>query len=105
MIANYICTPFYYNETHGLQIQKEVCICNMQCICMFFQPLLSAEELHQTRSVVAEFGKAGGLGERLQQKLLERAKTHENWVSLSEISVSYLMCTVLFSCTIVTAAC
>ena len=62
----------------------------------FFQPLLSAEELHQTRSVVAEFGKAGGLGERLQQKLLERAKTHENWVSLSEISVSYLMCILLF---------
>ena len=30
---------------------------------------------------MAEFGKAGGVGEQLQQKLLKRAETHENWVS------------------------
>ena len=44
------------------------------------QPLLSPEELEQTKATVKEFGREGGAGEKLQQALLERAKNHENWV-------------------------
>lgn len=45
------------------------------------QPLLSSEEMDKTKTVVAEFGKPGGVGEQLQQKLIERAKANDNWVS------------------------
>ena len=31
--------------------------------------------------MVTEFGKPGGTGEKLQEILVERAKTHNNWVS------------------------
>ena len=49
----------------------------------YFQPLLTAEELERTKGVVTEFGKPGGTGEKLQEILVERAKTHNNWVSQS----------------------
>ena len=43
---------------------------------------MSNEEFERTREVVAEFGKPGGMGEELQRRLLERAKTRESWVSI-----------------------
>ena len=45
------------------------------------QPLLSSEEMERTRKIVEKFGIAGGVGEKLQKQLEERAKTHDNWAS------------------------
>lgn len=44
------------------------------------QPLLSNEEFERTRKVVADFGRRGGVGEKLQKKLMERAEAKESWV-------------------------
>ena len=45
------------------------------------QPLLTEEELSETKRRVEEFGRPGGIGEALQQKLLERAASRDSWVS------------------------
>lgn len=42
-----------------------------------------------TQNIVEKFGKPGGVGERLQKKLLERKDKKENWVHY--VSVSYIM--------------
>jgi len=52
--------------------------------------LLSPEELKKTKAVVKEFGREGGAGEKLQQALLERAESHENWLSEWWLRVAYL---------------
>ncbi|XP_077870512.1 choline O-acetyltransferase-like [Saccoglossus kowalevskii] len=44
------------------------------------KPILSVEQYENSRKIVEEFGRAGGEGERLQQKLLEYAETKRNWV-------------------------
>ena len=49
-------------------------------LSLLLQPLLSPVELEKTKAAVTEFGRRGGDGEKLQEKLLERAKTHDNWV-------------------------
>ena len=49
-------------------------------LCTLLQPLLTEEELAETRRQVEEFGRPGGVGETLQEKLLERAASTENWV-------------------------
>ncbi|CAI8009594.1 Carnitine O-acetyltransferase, mitochondrial, partial [Geodia barretti] len=43
------------------------------------EPLLTEEELSETKRRVEEFGRPGGIGETLQQKLLERAATRDSW--------------------------
>lgn len=45
------------------------------------EPIVEAEELRRTRGLVQDFQRAGGLGERLQGALENRAKNTENWVS------------------------
>ena len=45
------------------------------------QPLLTEEELAKTRKKVEEFARPGGVGQTLQQKLLERAASTDNWVN------------------------
>jgi carnitine O-acetyltransferase len=45
------------------------------------QPLMSNQEMTKTRQVVEEFGKAGGIGEMLHKKLVERSQTHESWLA------------------------
>jgi len=50
------------------------------------QPLVNDEEFEKTAKVVEEFGMKGGIGEKLQKALEDRAKTHNNWVS-SNMSV------------------
>ena len=47
--------------------------------CM--QPLLTAEELAETKRQVEVFAKPGGVGETLQKKLEERAASRVSWVS------------------------
>ena len=44
------------------------------------QHLVTEEEFERTRNIVAEFGKPGGIGEKLQKELLEKAENEENWV-------------------------
>ena len=45
------------------------------------RPLVNDDQFEQTRKLVEEFRKPGGIGEKLQEKLVERSKTEDNWVS------------------------
>lgn len=45
------------------------------------QPHLTPENFENTKNVVAEFGRSGGIGEKLQKLLEKRAETKENWLS------------------------
>jgi carnitine O-acetyltransferase len=45
------------------------------------EPHLSPEKFENTKNVVAEFGRTGGIGEKLQQLLEKRAEKTENWLS------------------------
>ncbi|KAA8584695.1 hypothetical protein FQN60_008480 [Etheostoma spectabile] len=47
------------------------------------EPILKVDELKQTRELVDEFQKPGGIGERLQRSLEKRAQNTENWILLS----------------------
>ncbi|KAK3601826.1 hypothetical protein CHS0354_041743 [Potamilus streckersoni] len=42
-------------------------------------PILTPEQLQRTKLIVKDFGKPGGLGEFLQQKLKNVAETKDNW--------------------------
>jgi len=44
------------------------------------RPLVDDDEYQKTLVAVEEFGKPNGVGEKLQRKLEERAKIHDNWV-------------------------
>ena len=44
------------------------------------EPLVDEDQLSSTKALIKEFGKAGGLGEKLQEKLEQRANKMENWV-------------------------
>ncbi|XP_070532909.1 carnitine O-acetyltransferase-like [Ptychodera flava] len=54
------------------------------------QPLLSEDEYTNTKQIVDEFGKPGGLGESLQMKLWQRAQKTENWLSEWWLHAAYL---------------
>lgn len=45
------------------------------------EPHLDAQRFENTKNIVAEFGRNGGIGEKLQQLLEKRAETKENWLS------------------------
>lgn len=45
------------------------------------EPLVSPEELEQTRKMVEEFRRPGGVGQALQAKLERRASKMENWLT------------------------
>jgi len=45
------------------------------------RPIVSSDQYDRTRQLVDEFQKPGGTGEQLQKRLLEYAKTTDNWVS------------------------
>lgn len=50
--------------------------------CM--QHLVPAEQFKRSQAIVQRFGAPGGLGETLQQKLLERQEKTANWVRVAE---------------------
>lgn len=45
------------------------------------EPHLATENFENTKNLVKEFGKTGGIGEKLQKLLEERAQKKENWLS------------------------
>lgn len=54
------------------------------------QPLVDENQYNATESIVQEFGKKGGLGEKLQEKLEHRAKKLENWLTEWWLLAAYL---------------
>lgn len=44
------------------------------------KPVVSEEQYNKTEVLVADFGKQGGEGDFLQQKLKEYAERKDNWV-------------------------
>ncbi|XP_019585673.2 choline O-acetyltransferase [Rhinolophus sinicus] len=56
--------------------------------CM--QPLVPEEQFRRSQAIVQRFGAPGGLGEILQQKLLERQEKTANWVSEYWLNDMYL---------------
>uniref|UniRef100_A0A673KGY9 Carnitine O-acetyltransferase n=1 Tax=Sinocyclocheilus rhinocerous TaxID=307959 RepID=A0A673KGY9_9TELE len=53
-------------------------------------PIMDPEELNHTRKLLEEFQKPGGVGERLQKGLEQRAKKMENWLSDWWLQTAYL---------------
>ncbi|MBN3294655.1 CACP acetyltransferase, partial [Polypterus senegalus] len=53
----------------------------LQLYLRTLEPIVSASELEQSRLIVEEFGKKGGVGEHLQDSLEKRARRTYNWVS------------------------
>lgn len=45
------------------------------------EPHLTPERFENTKNIVSEFGRAGGVGEKLQALLEKRAEKTENWLS------------------------
>jgi carnitine O-acetyltransferase len=56
------------------------------------KPLVDEEDYINTKKIVEEFRKPGGLGEKLHEKLLERARVTDNWVSKFLSVYSNLRC-------------
>ncbi|XP_055075233.1 carnitine O-acetyltransferase b [Misgurnus anguillicaudatus] len=56
------------------------------------EPLLPPDELEHTRGIVQKFGRPGGLGEKLQNELIKRAKHSHNWISDWWVQWAYLEC-------------
>ena len=48
------------------------------------QHLVPEEQFRRSQAIVQQFGAPGGLGETLQQKLLERQEQTANWVRTAE---------------------
>ncbi|KAF2363289.1 Acyltransferase ChoActase/COT/CPT [Trinorchestia longiramus] len=44
------------------------------------QCLLTKEQMREVEDIVREFGKPGGLGEKLQEELIKRHDTMDNWI-------------------------
>ena len=55
-------------------------VCVLLSCVHIMQPLVSKEEFERTKKIVSQFGQTGGVGEKLQKKLLERAEAKESWV-------------------------
>ena len=53
------------------------------------KPVVSDAQYVETEKVVREFGRRGGIGEKLQLILEERAKARENWLSEWWINTAY----------------
>ena len=45
--------------------------------------LVEDNDFNKTKRIAEEFGKEGGIGKMLQEKLIERSRVNVNWVSIS----------------------
>ena len=45
--------------------------------------VLTTEEYNRTKIIVEDFGKPGGTGEMLQEKLKKVAEAKDNWVNIN----------------------
>ncbi|KAE8284766.1 Carnitine O-acetyltransferase [Larimichthys crocea] len=54
------------------------------------EPIVEVDELKQTKELVDEFQRTGGVGERLQRGLEKRARNTENWLSQWWVQLAYL---------------
>lgn len=52
---------------------------DMYLKCM--RHLIPEEQFRKTKAITEKFGAPGGLGERLQRKLLQRREAKANWVN------------------------
>ena len=59
----------------------------MEKYLLAIKPLVDEEDFEYTQDLVRDFLKPGGDGEMLHNKLVQRAKTEENWVCLQLYSV------------------
>lgn len=50
------------------------------------KPLVDEDDYNNTKAIVDEFRKSGGVGEKLHEKLLEKAKITDNWVSFLRLT-------------------
>ena len=49
---------------------------------LFVKPITNEQRFKTTKKIVEDFGNKGGLGEKLQNCLIERYKKKENWVRI-----------------------
>lgn len=54
------------------------------------KPLVTEEEFQLTEEIVKKFAAPGGIGQQLQEKLQQRAKKSDNWLSEWWINAAYL---------------
>ena len=53
---------------------------------LHLESVLTKEEHLKVQAIALEFGKPGGLGEKLQEELIKRHDTMDNWVSITAFS-------------------
>lgn len=80
LLANISLFFFFYDQTvPKLPVPPLQQTLRMYLQCM--KHLVPEEQFGKTKVIVERFGKAGGLGESLQQMLEERREKTTNWVS------------------------
>lgn len=61
---------------------------DMYLKCM--RHLIPEEQFRRTKDITEKFGAPGGLGERLQRKLLQRREVTANWVNFWRYLINFL---------------
>ncbi|KAI4555379.1 hypothetical protein MJG53_019069 [Ovis ammon polii x Ovis aries] len=73
-------------KSPGSEEEPQTLATYLRCV----QHLVPQEQFRRSQAIVKQFGAPGGLGETLQQKLLERQEKTANWVSEYWLNDMYL---------------